>query len=276
MQQQTARYHPADYRENFPVASKWLPDAWRQAILDFYSYVRGLDEISDHPTLPREEKRQKLRVIRLGIQERNPDMVPHWAHPYLQMLFEKRLSAEYGDALWQAFWQDTEKDRYRSFADLLAYCRLSAAPVGRAVLAIANEPKPDLRGADALCIALQLLNHLQDARSDYEQRERIYLPLDWMEAEGLGEGVLGKHQTGPKLRRVFDQMLDETDKLLLTAKRLPKSIQQWRLRYEVRVILALAIALSRKLRDADPMSRRIALSRSEKKMAALRGLLGFY
>ena len=274
--QETAALKAQSQQENFPVASKWLPARWREPILDFYAFARGLDNIADDPILPREEKRQLLRVIKLGLTERNPEMVPIWAHPYLQLLFEKRLSPKHGEALWQAFWQDTEKSRYRSFAEVLRYCRLSAAPVGRAVLDIAGEAKAERKAADALCIALQLLNHLQDVHEDFTERDRIYLPQQWLEQAGLAEEVLQKQHMGPKLRSVFTKWLDETDKLLTIAKRLPKSVKSWQLRYEIKIIIALACSLSRKLREHDPMERAVKLTKREKKRATRRGLFGIY
>lgn len=178
--------------------------------------------------------------------------------------------------LWRAFWQDTEKSRYYHFTEVLDYCKLSAAPVGRAVLEIAGERRPNLLAADALCIALQLINHLQDLRSDYRQRHRCYLPQDWLREAGIHESVLEKNRTGSRLRRVQHRWLDETDRLLKVAARLPRSIRNRRLRWEIKIILAWAQELSRKLRRRDPLRERIRLTRFEKVMAAIGGLLLTY
>ena len=271
---QEHRIDPEAIGENFPVASKLLPEQWRQPILDFYSYLRGLDDISDSPTLKREAKRDQLRLVRLGLQEDQPEILPKWALPYYQRLQSGNLSPEHGEALWQAFWQDTEKQRYSNFDEVLAYCRLSANPVGRAVLEISGEANPHYAAADALCTALQLINHLQDVRSDYLERGRIYLPQDWLAKAGLSEKVLGKAETGPKLRHIFTQWLEEIDRLLHQAKPLPKSTRHRGLRWELKIILAFARALSRKLRKADPMARSVKLSKSQQTLIAVGAIMG--
>jgi len=271
---QESRIDSARAQENFPVASKLLPPQWRRPILDFYAFIRGMDEIADDPALKREEKRDQLRVIRLALQEDQPEMLPKWALPYYERMQAGTWSKTYGDTLWEAFWQDTEKLRYRNFDEVLAYCQKSAVPVGRAVLEITKEPQPKLAAADALCTALQLLDHLQDVRGDYQRLGRIYLPQDWMAAEGLGEKVLEKAETGPKLHKLFAQWLDEVDKLLRQAGNLPRSIRHRGLRWELRIILALARGLSRKLRHSDPMARRVRLSNLHKSLLTLGAVIG--
>ncbi len=271
---QQNRISPDLAEENFPVASKLLPEAWRQPILNFYSFVRGMDEIADSPTTQREEKRDELRRIRLALQEDQPEMLPAWAQNYYQQVAGGKFSKEHGDKLWQAFWQDTEKQRYRNFQEVLNYCKLSAVPVGRAMLEISREPQPKLAAADALCTALQLINHLQDMREDYIDLKRSYLPLDWLEKAGLGEKVLEKAETGPKLRSVFNLWLDEVDKLLRQAGHLPRSIRHRGLRWELRVILAYARALSRKLRKEDPMENHVKLTKFHRSVLGMGAIIG--
>ena len=100
------------------------------------------------------------------------------------------LLTEFGDAreLIQAFVRDTEKTRYADWDDLMAYCRLSAAPVGRHILALHGEDPALFAANDALCDALQVINHLQDCADDYRALDRVYLPEPWLAAEGLGVG----------------------------------------------------------------------------------------
>lgn len=272
---QDSRTKPEQVGENFPVASQLLPQKWRKPVLNFYAFARGMDDISDHPQLSREEKRDQLRVIRLGLEEKQPDILPKWVQPYYRMVERGSLSAEHGKQLWQAFWQDTEKQRYRTMDEVLAYCRLSAAPVGRAVLEITRQPAADTDAADALCIALQLINHLQDVRSDYLQRQRIYLPQHWLERAGLSEKVLEKAETGPKLRGVFNQWLDEVDRQLKLAEDLPRSIYHRGLRWELQIILAYARALAKKLRRDDPMAHRVRLSGFRKLILSLTAIAGW-
>jgi squalene synthase HpnC len=261
--------------ENFPVASHLLPEKWRQPVLDFYSFLRGMDEIADSPHLKREEKRDQLRVIRIALQEDQPEMLPAWAKPYEARIRRGEFSDIHGEQLWQAFWQDTEKDRYRNFREVLGYCQLSANPVGRAVLEIAGEQLADEASADALCTALQLINHLQDVRSDYLERGRIYLPQDWLQDTGLSEKVLDKAETGPKLRAVFNQWLAEIDPLLEQASQLPRTIRHRGLRWELKIILVWAKALAKQLKHQDPMARRVRLSKSNRFFLSMLAITGF-
>ena len=156
----------------------------------------------------------------------------------------------------------------------MSYCKLSANPVGHAVLEVSGEFDADLTAADALCTALQLLNHLQDVRSDYVKRQRIYVPQEWMAQVGLSEKVLEKSETGPKLRVVFHQWLDEVDVLLREAGHLPKTIHHRGVRWELRIILAFARGLARKLRKNDPMARHVKLGSFHRILLAVGAIIG--
>lgn len=271
---QQNRIDPSEAQENFPVASQLLPAEWRQPILNFYSYVRGLDNIADDPHTKREEIRDELRRVRLGVEENQPEMLPDWARGYHQRIQHDATLKNYGDMLWKAFWQDTEKQRYRNFSEVIDYCKLSAMPVGRMVLHVSGESSPNIAASDALCAALQLINHLQDAREDYLRLERLYIPQSWLENAGVSEKVFEKAETGPKLRSVFNLWLDEVDKLLRQAGNLPKSIHHRGLRWECRIILAYARALSRKLRKKDVMAHRVRLSNMHKAWLAIGAVIG--
>ena len=85
--------------------------------------------------------------------------------------------------LLEAFRLDATKRRYRDWDDLLAYCRLSAMPVGRQVLDLHGEPRTTWAFSDPLCASLQVLNHLQDCAEDHRLLDRVYLPQDLLAAE---------------------------------------------------------------------------------------------
>ncbi len=272
---QDNRIKPELTHENFPVASKLLPERCRQPILSFYSLIRGMDNIADDGSMPNVEKRDHLRRIRLAFQENQPEMLPSWAQDYYHLLAQRIFSHEWADKLWQAFWTDTEKSRYRDMDEVLAYCHLSAVPVGRFILEIAGEVKAKRSQADALCIALQLINHLQDVRSDYLERKRIYLPQFALDQQGLSERILEKAETGPKLRIIFNQWLDIIDDYLALASHLPKTIYHRGLRWEVQIIIAYAKALSRQLRKKDPMYQKVKLSASRKIWISILAILGW-
>ncbi len=68
--------------------------------------------------------------------------------------------------LLQAFRQDATKQRYASWDELMDYCRYSAMPVGPPRAGPAWRGPDTYAPSDALCAALQVLNHLQDCAAD--------------------------------------------------------------------------------------------------------------
>src|SRR5438132_14210992 len=127
-----------------------------------------------------------------------------------QSLIETRVSAKHWHDVLRAFRLDATKLRYRDWDDLMAYCRYSASPVGRQLLDLHHESRDAWTASDALCSALQVLNHLQDCANDYRQLDRVYLPLKELAAEGVGVEALAAGASSPALRLVLDGLLDRT------------------------------------------------------------------
>ena len=253
----------------FPFSPEWLKEELRQPARDFLQYIRTMEEIVETPNLAREEKRAQLRLLRLTLQEKNTELMPDWAMGYHILIEQKRLSPLHGEQLWQAFWQETEKDRYLTFEEVMAFSRSFAAPIGRGFLEIAGEGEADRGAVDGLCIGLHLMQMLQNVRSDYLLHQRVYLPKHWLEESGISEKVLSKKETGPKLREVFSLWCDEIDTQFNRATALPASLKNRKLRSETKHILATQIELSRLLRKGDPMAGKLRLSGVEAFVAKL-------
>jgi len=151
-------------QESFPVASWLLPPSKRADIMAFYRFARAADDIADHPSLPSDEK---LRLL---------DQMEGRLPP---------AGAEHTAALLIAFRQDASKARYADWGELMGYCQHSAAPVGRFLLDLFGEDRTLWSRSDALCAALQVLNHVQDCGKDYRALDRLYLPQDWLDADGV-------------------------------------------------------------------------------------------
>ena len=241
------------------MASLLLPRARRRDLLAFYAFARGADDIADDPVLPAEDKQAQLESLRDALRSGDDTNLPPWALRYADMLHKRRLSPRHGEDLISAFLQDTGKQRYRDMEELTYYCQRSAAPVGRAMLELGGEEKADIAAADALCIALQLLNHLQDMSKDYLVLDRIYLPLDWLRQAGVAESTLMEQSTNPALRGVVNRMLEHCDALIAQSRSLPATVHSRRLRLEVRVIWNIAHLLSQKLRQQDPLATQVKL-----------------
>ncbi|GAB4167254.1 MAG: squalene synthase HpnC [Thalassobaculales bacterium] len=258
-------------RENFPVASRLLPPATRDAVHAFYRFARAADDVADHPELSTEGKLALLHDFARGLSD-GVEGAPAEALALREVLARHGMKPVQPLLLLQAFRQDAVQNRLQSWSDLMLYCRYSAAPVGRFLLELHGAPAAATRPADALCIALQLINHLQDCGEDYRRLDRVYLPREWFEAEGAQMAELDGRVAGRALARVFARMVERIDQLLAEARPLPGLLPDRRFRLEAAVILSLAQALAALLRHADPLAGRPRLGRLPKALAVMRGL----
>lgn len=233
--------------ENFPVASLLLPRAARAKVMAFYRFVRTADDIADAQTLSAADKVRRLDALEAQLDAPDGPLA-------VTGTTEAR-------AMLSAFRQDAVQRRYADWADLEAYCARSAEPVGRMLLRVHDEDEVAAGiASDALCTALQILNHLQDLVPDRDALDRIYLPAPWMELAG-GETAFFAERN-PHRRAVLDAALDRVEALLEVAAPLPRLLRS-RLRRQAAVTLALAWRLLALLRDADPVLGRVALTRAD-------------
>ena len=181
--------------ENFPVASRLIAPKHRPAIMAFYAFARTADDVADHASLSSAEKLERLETLRgalLGEHDRAPVAVK-----LREVLAARGLPTRHAEDLLVAFRQDAVQTRYRDWDALMDYCRYSAAPVGRMVLAVHGEAEDTWPASDAVCAALQMINHLQDCGEDYRRLNRIYLPQDLMAREGVAEADLVAPRASP-------------------------------------------------------------------------------
>src|SRR6476469_10981281 len=174
--------------ENFPVASRLIKRQHRPVILAFYEFVRVADDIADHPQLTSAEKIHRLDRLEsslVGSGGDEPDGVRLRA-----VLNERGLSPRHAQELLSAFRQDATKLRYANWDELIDYCSRSAMPVGRFVLDVHGEARDTWPASDALCAALQVINHLQDCAKDYLALDRVYIPSDTLSASSIGVDAL--------------------------------------------------------------------------------------
>ena len=250
--------------ENFPVGSWLLPPALRPHVAIFYAFARAIDDIADNSVLPPTEKLARLDGFAAALSGASP-AAPGYdkAHRMRSSLAETGITDRHCLDLVAAFKQDSVKGRYADWGELIGYCLLSASPVGRYLLDLHGESRHAYPIADALCNALQILNHLQDCQDDYRQLDRVYLPLDWLAAAGGTVEALDQPQSLPAVRQVIDRCLDGVDRLLDSAAALPGSLRSRRLAMESAVTWRLARRLAARLRRGDPLAERVALSRTD-------------
>lgn len=217
-QRACARQAAAHY-ENFPVASFLLPARLRRPVAAIYAFARSADDIADEG-----DWRRETRLALLDRYAANLDaiaagtMLRADAPPLFLALADAIRGhglplAPFHDLL-SAFRQDVDKARYAHRRELLDYCRRSANPIGRLLLhLVGRDSDANLRCADAVCSALQLLNFLQDIRVDY-RKGRIYLPQDEMREHGVREDQIPAGRYDPAWRALIDHQLDEIESLL--------------------------------------------------------------
>jgi squalene synthase HpnC len=240
-----------DRDENFPVASYFIARRHRPAVLGFYRFARAADDVADHPGTPAPEKLRLLETMRATLCGEGAG-APEAVH-LRAILAERGLDACHALELLEAFRRDVTKLRYENWDDLMEYCRYSAMPVGRFMLDVHGESKDAWPASDALCAALQVINHLQDCGKDFKNLDRVYIPLD----TGLALDDLAKDKATPALRAIIAALARRTQDLLMRSRGFAARIRDARLALDVSMIQTLAEDLTVKLLTRDPLSQRV-------------------
>jgi len=259
--------------ENFPVASVLIALQYRAPIMAFYDFVRAADDISDHATLKAQEKLDLLERLDNALMERGPD------EPVAAKLRAeckaRKLDPQHARDLITAFMRDVTYLRYRDWDDLIYYCRYSAMPVGRFVCDVHGEdPARVWEANDALCAALQVINHLQDCGKDYRDLDRVYVTAESLAAHGGAVEMLGEARAPAPLLAAIRDLNEKTATLLDQSRIFADLIDDTRLAMEVGAIQALAEKLVGRLRVADPLGDKVHAGKIGFALAGAQGALG--
>jgi squalene synthase HpnC len=185
--------------ENFPVALRVLPARFRSRLRAAYDLARRIDDAGDDPTATPQQRLARLDA--LADEVRRAHAGAALEQPFLDLIEANR--------------RDQTVRRYPTYDDLLGYCRLSANPVGRIVLAIFGVDDAEAaRRSDLVCSALQLLEHCQDVREDRRDRDRIYLPQQDLDSWAVAEDDLNAGHATPAVRRLVAFEVDRAARLL--------------------------------------------------------------
>jgi squalene synthase HpnC len=249
--------------ENFPVASILIAPKYRPPVMAFYNFVRTADDVADSATAAPREKLMLLEQMRASLIGES-DAVPEGVK-LRTILAERGLSPVHALDLLEAFRRDCTKLRYRDWDDLIDYCRYSAMPVGRFVLDVHGESQSLWPANDALCAALQVINHLQDCAKDYRELNRVYIPEPLL--AGIGVEALAQDKANPALAGVISGLARRNAELLETSRPFARGIKDGRLALEVDLIQTLADDLNSMLMNRDPLSQ--AVHHSKMDVAAL-------
>ena len=234
--------------ENFPVALRLVPRRARDELTRVYVFARFVDDVGDEAPGDRnlllDAVDADVRALPTGqaqlgpVAGLRPVLQEHAAplDPLLDLIEANRV--------------DQRARRYESFDDLLDYCRLSAAPIGRLVLHIAEAvTEQNVRDSDAVCAALQVLEHCQDVGED-ARAGRIYLPRADLRAAGAAETELTGHTTSPQVREVVRAQVDRSLDMLQAGPKLVRRLPGWA-RVAVAGYVAGGLATASALRRAD-------------------------
>jgi squalene synthase HpnC len=239
----------------------------------FYGFARAADDVADNPTAAPERKLALLEAMRATLAGES-DADPQ-ALALRNVQTAQGLTAQHGFDLLEAFRRDVTKLRYADWGELMDYCRYSAAPVGRFVLDVHGESRATWPANDALCTALQVINHLQDCAKDYRDLDRVYLPETELAAAGIVVEALRAPRASPALRQVICDLAGLTGVLLDQARPLAGQVRDRRLALEIAVIQRMAESLNAGLRRRDPLSERVHHSKPEVLGLALTTALAF-
>ena len=239
--------------ENFPVASWLLRPEHREPIMAFYRFARAADDVADHPSASEADKLARLAAMRAGLSGQG---APE-AMALAEAARSRGLDLVHAHELLDAFVQDVTVRRYADWEALIAYCRLSAMPVGRFVLNVHGEDRAIWPLSDALCAALQVINHLQDCGKDFRTIDRVYIPTGNLEAAGTNVEAFAESRASPELRGVIAGLAQQTRLLLQRSALFAAHIRDRRLSAEVAVIQRLAEDLAALLLTRDPLSEQV-------------------
>jgi squalene synthase HpnC len=233
--------------ENFPVASRLLPRSERADLMAIYAFARLTDDIGDEATGDRMALLSWLDD-ELDLAFRGEAIHPVFQHlsPVIERL---NLTPQPFRDLIEANRVDQRISRYQSFDDLVGYCMLSAAPVGRLVLSVFHASTPErIALSDKICIALQIVEHLQDVGED-ARAGRIYLPLDDLEKFDCPEEDLLRASANHALRDVVAFEAERARALFVEGAPLAATMA-WRPRVAVEGFVAGGFAVLDALADA--------------------------
>ncbi len=262
----------SEHTENFPVASWLLKPAARAPILAFYRFARTADDIADDAhgdPATRLAALDAMRATVAGEAEAEPT-----ALRLREITADRRLDSAHALDLLAAFSRDVTTPRTATYADLIAYCVKSAMPVGRFVCDVHGEDRRVWPASDALCAALQIINHLQDCGKDFRHMDRAYIPSAMLHAAGLDASVLAADRSPPALLGVIRDLAQRCVGLLAEARPFAAMLRDRRLAAEVRVIQRLADDLTAQLLRRDPLAERVAHGKLRAAWLSLGAVLG--
>jgi squalene synthase HpnC len=244
--EQLARTH----YENFPVASFFLPKHLRPFVAVMYAFARTADDFADEGNRSEAERLDALDDWQKQLDDCYGGKAEHPIFIALaEVVRQKNIPKQLLVDLLTAFRMDVTTHRYRTYSDLLYYCRHSANPVGRLVLLLfddASERNCDL--SDNICTALQLANSWQDISVDCA-KGRLYVPLEDVARFGYTESDFASQVFDDRFRRLMKFEIERTKELFESGKPLVNEATK-KLRFELALTWNGGMTILKKIEQA--------------------------
>ena len=242
---------PVDHYENFPVASILMPKHLRYPIEVIYAFARSADDFADEGDIPAAERLRMLDEYDFELRriERGETPTLGLFVKLAAVINQYDLPLELFLDLLDAFKQDVTKTRYANFAELLDYCSRSADPIGRLLLHLNNAATAqNLARSDAICSALQLINHWQDVAVDWQKNDggRVYLPQDELKQYRVSDDNIANQNCDPAWREMMRFQCERARALLVSGKPLTRALPG-RMGAELRLIVAGGLCILDKI-----------------------------
>lgn len=194
--------------KSFHFASRLLPARLRGPTAAVYSFCRVTDTLIDADGA---SERDLAAVVRRldRIYEGRPEDDPA-DRAFAEVVHRFDIPRAIPDALIEGYAWDLEGRTYERLPDVYAYCVRVGSTVGlmMSLLMEVRAPETLARAAD-LGIAMQLTNIARDVGEDAE-RERVYLPLAWLEDVAIAEWLRHPEAT-PAVRQAVRRLLAAAD-----------------------------------------------------------------
>jgi squalene synthase HpnC len=257
------RHLARTHYENFPVLTWFVPKPLRPHFANVYAYCRWSDDLADEIG----DAEQSLRLLDWWRGELLSCYNGTPRHPITVALKETinefEIPPEPFLDLLSAFRRDQTQVCYKTFDDLLSYCRQSADPVGRLVLYLARRTEERFfRWSDSICTGLQLANFWQDVAVDW-RKGRVYLPLEDLRRFGVSEDDLDGTKATDEFRELLRFEVERAEGYLKAGRPLPR-FMPGRLKFVVALFAEGGLGILRKIRARgfDVLSARPKLSKS--------------
>lgn len=266
--------------KNFYYGFLVLPSYKRDAICAVYAFMRRADDISDDPSIPLQQRREKLDALLCGLRKAVEGSKTD--DPVLMALADSekqfKIPLQLLEKLVYGTLMDVEQNgssmQYATFDQLYDYCYHVASVVGLICIRIFGYRDPQAEKlAERTGVAFQLTNILRDVKEDW-QMGRVYIPREDLERFGIDAHVLVNGSAAVLTRPVLAFEAERAREYYRSADELLPLIDD-----DSQPALWTLVEIYRRLleriaqRDYDVFSQRISLSTGEKLSVLAKGFL---